>query len=114
MTKEEVRWTACGRLAVQPGDTVWDVGAGTGAMTLELARRACDGTVYAVERDADALALLDENRRKLGGYNVQIVAGYAPEALEELPAPDCVFVGGSGGAMRRILELLGAKIPLYA
>ena len=111
MTKEEVRWTACGRLAVQPGDTVWDVGAGTGAMTLELARRACDGTVYAVERDADALALLDENRRKLGGYNVQIVAGYAPEALEELPAPDCVFVGGSGGAMRRILELARSKNP---
>lgn len=111
MTKEEVRWTACGRLAVQPDDTVWDVGAGTGAMTLELARRACDGMVYAVERDADALALLDENRRKLGGYNVQIVAGHAPEALETLPAPDCVFVGGSGGKMRRILELAKEKNP---
>lgn len=111
MTKEEVRWTACGRLAVQPGDTVWDVGAGTGAMTLELARRACDGMVYAVERDADALALLDENRRKLGGYNVQVIAGHAPEALETLPAPDCVFVGGSGGKMRRILELAKEKNP---
>lgn len=112
MTKEEVRWTACGRLAVQPGDTVWDVGAGTGAMTLELARRACDGMVYAVERDADALALLGENRRKLGGYNVQVIAGHAPEALEALPAPDCVFVGGSGGAMRRILELARSKNPM--
>ncbi|WP_346704593.1 precorrin-6y C5,15-methyltransferase (decarboxylating) subunit CbiE [uncultured Agathobaculum sp.] len=111
MTKEEVRWTACGRLAVQTGDTVWDVGAGTGAMTLELARRACDGMIYAVERDAEALALLDENRRKLGGYNVQIVAGHAPEALEALPAPDCVFVGGSGGAMQRILELARSKNP---
>lgn len=111
MTKEEVRWTACGRLAVQPGDTVWDVGAGTGAMTLELARRACDGLVYAVERDADALALLAENRCKLGGYNVQIVAGRAPQALEALPAPDCVFVGGSGGEMRRILELAKEKNP---
>ena len=111
MTKEEVRWTACGRLAVQPGDVVWDVGAGTGAMTLELARRACDGMVYAVERDTDALALLDENRRKLGGYNVQIVAGHAPEALETLPAPDCVFVGGSGGTMRRILEISKQKNP---
>ena len=111
MTKEEVRWTACGRLSVQPGDTVWDVGAGTGAMTLELARRACDGLVYAVERDTDALALLDENRCKLGGYNVQIVAGRAPEALEALPAPDCVFVGGSGGELRRILALAKEKNP---
>lgn len=111
MTKEEVRWTACGRLAVQPGDTVWDVGAGTGAMTLELARRACDGLVYAVERSEDALSLLDENRRKLGGYNIQIVAGRAPEALETLPAPDCVFVGGSGGGMRRILALAKEKNP---
>ena len=109
MTKEEVCWTACGRLAVQPGDTVWDVGAGTGAMTLELARRACDGMVYAVERDADALALLEENRRKLGAYNVQVIAGHAPEALEMIPEPDCVFVGGSGGKMRRILELAKAK-----
>lgn len=111
MTKEEVRWTACGRLAVQSGDTVWDVGAGTGAMTLELARRACDGLVYAVERNEDALSLLEENRRKLGGYNVQIVAGRAPEALEALSAPDCVFVGGSGGGMRRILALAKEKNP---
>lgn len=111
MTKEEVRWTACGRLAVQPCDTVWDVGAGTGAMTLELARRACDGLVYAVERSEDALSLLEENRRKLGGYNVQIVAGRAPEALEALSAPDCVFVGGSGGGMRRILALAKEKNP---
>lgn len=111
MTKEEVRWTACGRLAVQSGDTVWDVGAGTGAMTLELARRACDGLVYAVERSEDALSLLEENRRKLGGYNIQIVAGRAPEALETLSAPDCVFVGGSGGGMRRILALAKEKNP---
>lgn len=111
MTKEEVRWTACGRLAVQPCDTVWDVGAGTGAMTLELARRACDGVVYAVECKPDALDLLAENRRKLGGYNVQIVAGRAPEALEALPAPDCVFVGGSGGELRHILALAKVKNP---
>lgn len=109
MTKEEVRWTACGRLSVQPGDTVWDVGAGTGAMTLELARRACDGVVYAVECKPDALDLLAENRCKLGGYNVQIVAGRAPEALEALPAPDCVFVGGSGGELRRILAVAKVK-----
>ena len=102
MTKEEVRWVSVGRLAVQPRDTVWDVGAGTGAVTLELARKASDGLVYAVERKPEAVALLHENRAKLGGYNVQIVEG---------AAPDCVFVGGSGGAMRRILEIAKHKNP---
>ena len=111
MTKEEVRWVSVSRLAVQPRDTVWDVGAGTGAVTLELARKASDGLVYAVERKPEAVALLHENRAKLGGYNVQIVEGAAPDALEVLPAPDCVFVGGSGGAMRRILEIAKHKNP---
>ena len=111
MTKEEVRWVSVSRLAVQPRDTVWDVGAGTGAVTLELARKASDGLVYAVERKPEAVALLHENRAKLGGYNVQIVEGAAPDALEALPAPDCVFVGGSGGAMRRILEIAKHKNP---
>ena len=111
MTKQEVRWVSVSRLAVQPRDTVWDVGAGTGAVTLELARKASDGLVYAVERKPEAVALLHENRAKLGGYNVQIVEGAAPDALEALPAPDCVFVGGSGGAMRRILEIAKQKNP---
>lgn len=92
MTKEEVRWVSVARLSVQPGDTVWDVGAGTGAVTLELARKAMDGAVFAVERNPDAVALLVENRQKLGGFNVHIVEGHAPEALENLPTPDCVFV----------------------
>lgn len=111
MTKEEVRWVSVSRLAVQPRDTVWDVGAGTGAVTLELARKASDGLVYAVERKPEAVALLHENRAKLGGYNVKIVEGAAPDALEALPAPDCVFVGGSGGAMRRILAIAKQKNP---
>lgn len=111
MTKEEVRWVSVSRLAVQPRDTVWDVGAGTGAVTLELARKASDGLVYAVERKPEAVVLLHENRAKLGGYNVQIIEGAAPDALGALPAPDCVFVGGSGGAMRRILEIAKQKNP---
>ena len=125
MTKEEVRWVSVNRLTVRPTDTVWDVGAGTGAVTLELARKASDGTVYAVERKPEAVALLHENRIKLGGYNVKIIEGAAPEALENLsapdgaapaalealPAPDCVFVGGSGGRMQEILALAREKNP---
>lgn len=104
MTKEEVRWVSAARLGVQPGDTVWDVGAGTGAVTLELARKAMDGAVYAVERNPEAVELLEQNRQKLGGFNVHIVPGNAPEALADLPKPDCIFVGGSGGNMREIIE----------
>ena len=111
MTKEEVRWVSVNRLAVRPSDTVWDVGAGTGAVTLELARKAYDGTVYAVECKSEATVLLHGNRAKLGGYNVKIIEGHAPEALENLPAPDCVFVGGSGGELREILALAKAKNP---
>lgn len=111
MTKEEVRWVSVGRLAVQPGDTVWDVGAGTGAVTLELARRAADGTVYAIERAPVAIDLLTENRRRLGGYNVRIVEGSAPEVLADLPAPDAVFIGGSSGQLRRILQTAKHKNP---
>lgn len=111
MTKEEVRWVAVAKLGVRPDDTVWDVGAGTGAVTLELARKASDGMVYAVERTPEAIELLDENTCKLGGYNVEIVEGRAPRALEDLPEPDCVFVGGSGGAMRAVLKIAKEKNP---
>ena len=111
MTKEEVRWVSLAKLAVRPHDTVWDVGAGTGAVTLELARRASDGLVYAVERKPEAVSLLARNRAALGGYNVKLVEGLAPDALADLPAPDAVFVGGSGGQLRAILACAKQKNP---
>lgn len=109
MTKEEVRWVSVNKLKVCEGDVIWDVGAGTGSVALELARKASDGLVYAIERSAGAVALLEENRRRLGGYNVKIVAGLAPEALESLPPPHAVFVGGSGGNLRQILRVVKEK-----
>lgn len=112
MTKEEVRWVSCAKLAARPDDTVWDVGAGTGAVTLELSRRARHGMVYAVERGEGALALLAENRERLGGYNMRLVPGRAPEALKPLPAPDRVFIGGSGGQVREILQIAREKNPM--
>ena len=111
MTKEEVRWVSVARLGVQPGDTVWDIGAGTGAVTFELARKAMDGAVFAVERNTEAIELIAQNRQKLGGFNVHIVQGHAPEVLADLPKPNCVFVGGSGGNMREIIEIALMKNP---
>lgn len=111
MTKQEVRWISANLLAPQPTDVIYDVGAGTGSVSIELARRAHRGTVYAVERGEEGLALIEQNRCALGAYNVRPVAGYAPEALHELPAPDAAFIGGSGGNLREILAVLKEKNP---
>ncbi len=111
MTKQEIRWAAAALLSPGPEDTVYDIGAGTGSVALELGRRACRGMVYAVERSPEALDLLDTNRRALGGFNVLPVAGRAPEALRDLPAPDAAFIGGSGGELPVILTALREKNP---
>ena len=99
------------RLDIQPQDSVYDIGAGTGAMSVAMARRAWQGMVYAVERKEDACRLAMENKERLGAFNLRLSQGTAPEALEELPPPDKVFIGGSGGNMREILELVWQKNP---
>ena len=109
MTKQEVRAAALSKLAVKPTDVCWDVGAGTGSVAIELALQA--RTVYGVERNEDALQLAEENRKALGAWNLRLIAGEAPEALGGLPAPDAVFVGGSGGRLREILEKIHATNP---
>lgn len=111
MTKQEVRWTAVNLLDVRETDVVYDVGAGTGSVAIELARHAARGTVYAVERKPEGLRLIEENRVKLGAYNVVPVNGRAPEALAALPAPDAVFIGGSGGELPEILRQIREKNP---
>ena len=90
---------------------VWDVGAGTGSVSVEMALRARLGRVYAVEKRPSALALLGENRRRFDLDNLTIAAGSAPEALGALPPPTHVFLGGSSGGLREILELILRKNP---
>lgn len=104
MTKQFVRAAAVAALGPKPGQTVWDVGAGTGSVSMELAAAVQGAPVYAVECENAALALLEENRKKLHAWNLRIVSGKAPMALRELPVPDAVFVGGSKGEMEAILS----------
>ena len=105
MTKAQVRAAAVAALRLQHGWTVWDVGAGTGSISVEIARVLPDGMVYAVEKNAAALELLSQNRMQFGLHNLKIVKGRAPIVLESLPIPDAVFVGGSSGEIAQILSL---------
>ena len=97
ITKREVRAVSLYSLGLRQDSVVWDVGAGTGSVSVEAALIAIQGQVYAVERDTESLPLLEANVAQWGSENIHIVNGKAPDALEALPAPDSVFVGGSGG-----------------
>ena len=111
MTKQEVRAAALAKLAVTPTDTLWDVGAGTGSVSVELALAAPAGQVYAVECDPEACILIQKNREKFAAYNLTLIEGKAPEALDTLPAPDAVFIGGTKGNMGAVIDAVLHKNP---
>ena len=104
ITKRDVRALSLVRLALGEQDVVWDVGAGSGAVSVEMAEIAWRGRVFAVERDEENLDYIRQNRRRYGALNVEVVAGSAPAALDALPGPDAVFIGGSGGQLAPILQ----------
>ena len=111
MTKQEVRAAALAKLAVTPTDNLWDVGAGTGSVSVELALAAHAGQVYAVECDPKACALIQKNREKFAAYNLTVIEGKAPEALDALPTPDAVFIGGTKGNMDAVINAVLHKNP---
>ena len=111
MTKQEVRAAVLAKLAVRPKDILWDVGAGTGSVSVELALAAPRGRVYAVECRPEGCALIKANREKFRTRNLVLVEGLAPDALSDLPAPDAVFIGGSKGSLAAIVDAALDKTP---
>ncbi|MZP28531.1 precorrin-6y C5,15-methyltransferase (decarboxylating) subunit CbiE [Heliobacterium undosum] len=104
MTKSDIRALTLVRAQVGPGDIVWDIGAGTGSISVEAALLSRGGRVFAVERGQAGCDLIEANARKQGVDNLVPVLGEAPEALVHLPAPDAVIIGGSGGKLPEILQ----------
>ena len=111
ITTAEVRAVSISRLSPEKDSVVWDVGAGTGSVTIECALRAGEGTVYAIEKKPEAAELVRQNAIKFRTDNVRIIEGSAPEALSDLPAPSHVFIGGTGGELKSIIALILNKNP---
>ncbi len=109
MTKEEVRCVTLSKLRLQADHMVVDVGAGTGSIAIEAARLCPRGRVYAIERNAEALALIEQNRRRLG-VELHILPGEAVERLAALERFDRVVIGGSGGTLDEILRLCDGRL----
>jgi precorrin-6Y C5,15-methyltransferase (decarboxylating) len=110
ITKREVRVLSLARLAVRPDSVVWDIGAGSGSVSIEAARLAPRGRVFAVEKNAEDVQIVRANVEKFRVPHVTVIHARAPEGLDRLPDPDAVFVGGSGGALAEILGIAAKRL----
>ena len=111
MTKSEVRALSVAKLKLSPDSVVYDVGAGTGSVSVEMALTAFEGRVYAIEREDVAADLIEVNKRKFRASNIEVIRGLAPEAMTDLPAPTHAFIGGSAGNLKQIVQCLLDKNP---
>jgi len=110
MTKREIRTLILAELSLQPEQIIWDIGAGTGSVSIEIARLSPTSHVYAIEKTAMGTALIEQNCRRLQVTNVTSIYGTAPDILPQLPTPQRVFIGGSGGNLLAILERTQAQL----
>lgn len=111
MTKQEIRAVSLSKLRLSANSIVYDIGAGTGAVSVECACCAFDGRVYAVEKNEQALQAITKNKFKFKLQNLQEINGFAPQALTALEKPTHAFIGGSSGNMEEILKVLLDKNP---
>jgi precorrin-6Y C5,15-methyltransferase (decarboxylating) len=111
MTKAEIRSISLSKLRLPQGAVAYDVGSGSGSVSVEMAMQAFRGTVYAIEMKDNAVALTQKNKEKFSLMNLEVIHGKAPEALNDLPAPTHAFIGGSSGSMKGIIDCLLKKNP---
>ncbi|MFW6006410.1 MAG: precorrin-6Y C5,15-methyltransferase (decarboxylating) subunit CbiT [Halanaerobiales bacterium] len=112
MTKEEIRIITISKLRIKEDSIIYDIGAGTGSLTVETALRAKTGKVFAVEKEKNRSELIAKNVSKFGLKNVRIITGEAPSALKGLPSVDRVVIGGSGGKLEPILDQVDKKLKV--
>lgn len=109
MTKSEVRAIVISKLKLKEDSIVYDIGAGTGSVSVEMAFLAKRGRVYAIEQNMEGVELIRKNRDKFALGNIEVIPGTAPESLMDLNKPEAVFIGGSKGSMEGIIKVLLEK-----
>ena len=109
MTKSEIRTSVISKLNIGNNDVCWDIGCGTGSVSVEMALQCYNGRVYAVDKNEEAVELTRQNAYKFGCDNIEIISGTAPKTLCGFPAPDKVFIGGSCGKISEILNIVYEK-----
>lgn len=111
MTKSEVRSIVISKLGISPDDTVWDIGCGTGSVSIEMALQCYNGTIHAIDIKSEASELTKQNCVKFKCDNINVRSGSALENIMDFPPPDKVFIGGSGGELRGIISTALNKNP---
>ncbi len=106
ITKEEIRTLQISKARLCPGQTVYDIGCGSGSISVEAAIQIeSSGKVFAIDFDSNATELTKKNLEKFGLSNVKVILGNAKEKISDLPEADAIFIGGTGGDTQKIIEL---------
>lgn len=110
ITKDEIRAVSIYKLRLPKRGILWDIGAGSGSVSIEAAKLLPGMKVFAIEKNDEQIANIKENKLRFGTPNVTVTCGEAPEALKDLPSPDRVFIGGSGGRLAGIIRLIRERM----
>ncbi len=111
MTKREVRSISISKLNLKRNSVIYDIGAGTGSVSIETALKLNDGLLYAIEKNKEAVNLIKQNIKKFKAFNIEVLEDIAPNGIENLPKPDSAFIGGSSGNLDEIINVLLKKNP---
>lgn len=111
ITKQEVRVVSLSKMNIFKNSITWDIGAGSGSVSIESALLAPEGKVYSVEKNQEDCALIQKNVEKFKTPNIEVIHSLAPECLKEIPEdPNAVFIGGSSGNMFEILQICEKRL----
>lgn len=110
ITKQEVRAVTLAKLQLQNDLVLWDIGAGSGSISIEAGNLMPNGKIFALEKNPQYMTFLRDNLKKFAARNVMIIEAFAPEGLDDLPDPDRVFIGGSGGMLEDIIEAVDRRL----